>query len=144
MALLDKGVWGFNLGGSGALVCLSGLLLTSAPLCAQARLSDSLQKHVASKSAQTVDVIVHGSPDEIRAIAARHGLRIKKTLLEGAVLQAERRRHRGARRRRRSSVARHRRDVVHVGHRTPRSAPTRCRPGSRGCRSSPAPASASR
>ena len=47
----------------------------------------SLKKHVASKSAQAVDVIVHGSPDEIRAIAARHGLRIKKTLLEGAVLQ---------------------------------------------------------
>ena len=64
------------------------LFVSSAPLFAQGRLSHSLQKHVASKSTQTVDVIVHGSPDEIRAIAARHGLRIKKTLLEGAVMQA--------------------------------------------------------
>ena len=31
---------------------------------------------------------MHGTPDEVRALAARHGLRIKKTLSEGAVLEA--------------------------------------------------------
>ena len=35
-----------------------------------------------------MDVIVHGSPDEVRVIAARHGLRVKKTFGEGAVLEA--------------------------------------------------------
>ena len=81
MALLAKVVWGSS------IVALA-LVVSSAPLFAQGRLSPRLQKHVASKSTQTVDVIVHGSPDEIRAIAARHGLSIKKTLLEGAVMQA--------------------------------------------------------
>ena len=99
--LLEKGVWGSKTHsetGSSVLAAsawhralalsLGLLLLPSAPLLAQARLSESLRKHVASKSAQTVDVIVHGSPDEIRAIAARHGLRVKKILSEGAVLEA--------------------------------------------------------
>ena len=64
------------------------LVFPTAPLWAQARLSESLRKHVASKSAQTVDVIVHGSPDEIVTAAARHGLRVKKIFSEGAVLEA--------------------------------------------------------
>ena len=77
----------------GKTVCLNlvaFVLLTSAPLWAgeRARLPESLQKHVASSSTQTVDVIVHGSTDEVNAIAARHGLRIKKRLSEGAVLSA--------------------------------------------------------
>ena len=76
MVLHQKGVWG----------CVLLLLLSAAPVWAQARLPESLRKHVESKSVQTVDVIVHGTPDEVRALAARHGLRIKKTLSEGAVL----------------------------------------------------------
>src|SRR5688572_19692244 len=72
-----------------ALAMSYGLvLLPSAPLWAQARLSESLRAHVASNSTQLVDVIVHGSPDEIRTIAQRHGLTIKKLLSEFGVLQA--------------------------------------------------------
>ena len=36
-----------------------------------------------------MDVIVHGSPEEVALIAARHGVRIKKLITEGAVLQAK-------------------------------------------------------
>ena len=54
----------------------------------QAQLSDSLRKHVASKSTQKIDVIVHGTADEIDALAAQHHLTIKKRLAEGAVFQA--------------------------------------------------------
>ena len=78
MVVRQKGVWG----------CVVLLLLAAAPVWAQARLPESLRRHVASKSAQLVDIIVHGSADEVRALAARHGLRIKKTLSEGAVLEA--------------------------------------------------------
>jgi subtilisin family serine protease len=69
---------------------VAATLLSSAPLWAQprARLSESLQKHVASKSAAQVDVIVHGTADEIDALAARRRLTIKKRLADGAVLQA--------------------------------------------------------
>ena len=76
MVLHQKGVWG----------CVLLLLLSASPGWAQARLPESLRRHVESKSVQTVDVIVHGTPDEVRALAERHGLRIKKTLSEGAVL----------------------------------------------------------
>ena len=65
MAMLRKTVWGKTIWGN-ALFCVL-LLVTAAPLWAQARLPESLRKHVASKSAQTVDVIVHGSPDEVNA-----------------------------------------------------------------------------
>ena len=37
---------------------------------------------------QQLDLIVRGTEDEVSAIAARHGVRIKKRLTEGAVLQA--------------------------------------------------------
>jgi len=97
MKLRSKSVWGGRPQvGSGfsrtctALSIALLLVLTSAPLGAQsrARLSDSLQRHVASKSASSIDVIVHGSADEVGAIAARHGLRITKKLSEGAVFRA--------------------------------------------------------
>ena len=86
----SKTVWGFKRWHRASALSTALLLLTSAPLWAQpgARLSDSLRKHVSSKSAGPIDVIVHGSADEVRAIAARHGLRITKKMLEGAVLQA--------------------------------------------------------
>ena len=129
MVLLEKGVWGSKTHSATWLDCdrrhrwhaalalsLGLVLLSSAPLLAQARLSESLRKHVASKSAQTVDVIVHGSPDEARAIAARLDLRLKKTLIECAALCSRRRGgHRGARGRCRSPVARRGCGVVHVG-----------------------------
>ena len=78
MVLHQRGIWG----------CVLLLLLSAAPMWAQARLPESLRKHVESRSVQPVDVIVHGTPDEVRALAARHGLRIKKTLSEWAVLEA--------------------------------------------------------
>ena len=76
MVLHQKGVWG----------CVLLLLLSAAPAWAQARLPESLRKHVESKSVETVDVIVHGTPDEVRALAARRRLHIKKTLSDYAVL----------------------------------------------------------
>jgi len=79
-----KTVWGKAVWANAAAL----LLLSVAPLWAEARLPESLRKHAASKSAQTVDVIVHGTADEVNTIAARTGVRIKKRLEEGAVLQA--------------------------------------------------------
>ena len=65
MTRFEKGVWGIRWQGkyvvSGFSRTVLILLLTSSPAWAQARLSDSLRKHVASKSTDTVDVIVHGS-----------------------------------------------------------------------------------
>lgn len=102
MKIRSKSVWGnkrpvgsgfsrtFTFSRTCIALSIAFFLLSAAPLWAQprARLSDSLQKHVASKSAGSIDVIVHGSADEVNAIAARHGLRITKKMLEGAVLQA--------------------------------------------------------
>ena len=84
------------------------LLCPQRPVWAQARLPESLRKHVESKSAQTVDVIVHGSPDEVRAHRRAPRAAHQEELSESAVLRGERRRHRGAGRRCRSSVARRR------------------------------------
>ena len=84
MTLLEKSVWGSK---SGAVALTALALFSSAPVWAQARLSPSVQRHVDAKSAQAIDVIVHGSSDEIRSIARRRGLRLKKLLIEGAVFQ---------------------------------------------------------
>ena len=65
-------------------------LLAVAPVWAQteARLPDSLRRLVATNSKQKIDVIVHGTADEIDAIAARQHLTIKKRMAGGAVFQA--------------------------------------------------------
>ena len=63
MASQRKGLWG----AARSITC------ARCPALGPGAPSESLRKHVESKSAQTVDVIVHGSPDEVRAIAARHG-----------------------------------------------------------------------
>jgi hypothetical protein len=95
MAMQRKTVWGNKVSGSGRtfLVLLALVVLPSAPLWAQAdgaaRLPDSLKRYVASKSTQPVEVIVHGTADEVNAVAARHGVRIKKRMSEGAVLLAD-------------------------------------------------------
>ena len=91
MATHKKTVWG---GRSAALfICAIAIgPLAVAPAGAepqrQAQLSDSLRQHVASKSPQKIDVIVHGTADQIDALAAQHHLNIKKRLAEGAVFQA--------------------------------------------------------
>jgi hypothetical protein len=82
--MLQKTVWG-------NVFALSVIFFFAAPLLAQdrARLSDSLQRHVLSKSTRAIEVIVHGTADEIAGVAARHGLRVKKRMSEGAVLLAD-------------------------------------------------------
>jgi serine protease AprX len=68
---------------------VSVVLVAAAPVWGQpGRLSESLRKHVEAKSSGTVDVIVHGSTSDIKAIAARHGVSIVKWLSEDAVLRA--------------------------------------------------------
>ena len=71
MAMRRKTVWGGKVSGTHAgsgfgrtgVLALVLLILSSAPLWAQsrARLSSSLEQHIASRSAAPVDVIVHGS-----------------------------------------------------------------------------------
>ena len=91
MATQSKTVWGGRL----AALFVYGIAigpLAAAPVWAepqrQAHLSDSLQKHVASKSTRKIDVIVHGTPDRIDALAAQHHLTITKRLAEDAVFRA--------------------------------------------------------
>ena len=67
-----------------ALAFLPGKALWAQP---RARMSKSLQTHVASKSTEAVDVIVHGTADQIDAMAARQGLTIRKRLDDGAVFR---------------------------------------------------------
>ncbi len=85
MAIRHKIVWA-----SRVLTALALITVSTTPLWAQerTRLPETLRKHAASKSATQLDVIVRGTDDEVSAIAARHGVRIKKRLTEGAVLQA--------------------------------------------------------
>ena len=67
-------------------------LLFLAPAFAQspahlsADLSSSLSQGAGSR--RTMSVIVHGSADEVVGIAARHGVRIKRLMSSGAVLEA--------------------------------------------------------
>ncbi len=94
MALQQKTVWGDAVrrpaGAAVGLAVASALILSAPPpASAQARLPESLKRLVRAQSTQSVDLIVHGSADEIAAIAARHGLRVRKRLSEGAVLQAD-------------------------------------------------------
>ena len=134
MAMRQKTVWGS--------IALTLFLSIAAPAGAQGRLPESLRKHVASKSQQPIDVIVHGTADEIArhrgaARAARHQAPV------GGRRAADRRRAtRGARRGRRSPVARRRGLVLHVGDRRGH----RRRPGAgragRACRPTRARASA--
>src|SRR5688572_22148565 len=55
----------------------------------RARLSADLSAHLAAGSGE-IDVIVSGSVEKIDRLAARHGLRIKKTLSSGAVFTVSR------------------------------------------------------
>src|SRR4051812_37401407 len=65
-------------------------LLTFAPALAQCepRLSNSLSAHVASRSRERISVIVHGTADDVTALAARLHLNIKKRMADGAVVEA--------------------------------------------------------
>ena len=54
---------------------------------ARAHLSDDLQQHLDAGDATATTVIVTGTPDQIAAIAARHGLGVRRLLTSGAVLE---------------------------------------------------------
>lgn len=87
MAIQRKVVWG----GKAAIVCaLSLAVLPGKAVWAQprARLSKSLQAHADSRSTTPVDVIVHGTRDQLDALAVRQGLALRKRLDDGAVFRA--------------------------------------------------------
>ena len=50
----------------------------------RAHLSDDLQQHLDAGDATATTVIVTGTPDQIAAIAARHGLGVRRLLTSGA------------------------------------------------------------
>lgn len=76
-----------------ALLCsLAAALVFAAAVPAQAgphraRLSRDLADRIAAGGAGTAEVIVSGTPEQLRALAERHGARVTKSLHEGAVLQ---------------------------------------------------------
>src|SRR5205823_2921325 len=53
----------------------------------RAHLSADLQQHLDAGDATATTVIVSGTPDQIAAIAARHGLGVRRLLTSGAVLE---------------------------------------------------------
>src|SRR5262245_24722776 len=63
-------------------------LLAAVPAAAEhnARLSADLADHLRAGS-PSIDVIVHGTRQEVEALAARYNLRIQKLLKSGAVLR---------------------------------------------------------
>ena len=83
MNVRTRTMWGL-----GPATAIAVLVMTAGSVWAQpgASLSDSLRKHVESKSTAPVDVIVEGR--EVAAIAARLGLRVKKLSTEWGVLEA--------------------------------------------------------
>ena len=70
------------------LVALALLSLAAAPAAAEhkARLSADLADHLRAGS-PSIDVIVHGTRQEVEALAARYNLRIQKLLKSGAVVR---------------------------------------------------------
>jgi len=70
----------------GALALLAVLAFSTPALAAhRARLSADLADRLAGGS-QAIDVIVHGAPNDIAALASRYGVKVKRTLRSGAVL----------------------------------------------------------
>src|SRR5438094_503823 len=53
----------------------------------RAHLSNDLQQHLDAGDATATTVIVTGTPDQIAAIAARHGLGVRRLLTSGAVFE---------------------------------------------------------
>ena len=74
-----------------SLVCAGLLLTTSTSTEAQsrrrARMSQDLEQRLRAGDTDVTSVIVSGSSDRIARVAARHGLRIRKVLETGAVLE---------------------------------------------------------
>ena len=71
-------------------IAISFVALLSAPAEAgphRARLSRDLADRIAAGSNESSKVIVSGSPEQVRTIAARYGAQVKKSLRGGAVLE---------------------------------------------------------
>jgi serine protease AprX len=70
------------------LAALAFLVLAAAPAAAghKARLSADLADHLRAGS-PSIDVIVHGTRQEVEALATRYNLRVRKLLKSGAVLR---------------------------------------------------------
>ena len=70
------------------LVALTVLILAAAPAAAahKARLSADLADHLRAGS-PSIDVILHGTRQEVEALAARYNLRVVRLLKSGAVLR---------------------------------------------------------
>jgi serine protease AprX len=70
------------------LTAIACVLLAAAPAAAghKARLSADLADHIRAGS-PAIDVIVHGTRQEVQALAARYNLRVRKLLRSGAVLR---------------------------------------------------------
>ena len=72
-------------------VVLAGALAASQGIGAQhrARLSTDLLFHESRRAAERTRVIVHGSREEVSALARRHGVSVVRWLDDGAVLRAD-------------------------------------------------------
>ena len=72
------------------VACLAAaVLLAPSPVSAQgrrARLSEDLADHIRTGGGDTTCVILPGSQGQIDTLAARHGLRVRKRLAAGALL----------------------------------------------------------
>ena len=53
----------------------------------RAHLSDDLQRHLDAGDATATTVIVSGTSEQVAALAARHGLRVRRALTSGAVVE---------------------------------------------------------
>ncbi len=62
-------------------------LSTAASAQGRAHLSNDLQRHLDAGDATATTVIVTGTQEQVAAIAARHGLRVKRALTSGASLE---------------------------------------------------------
>ena len=126
MALLSKGRVGMRrCRRSRSVRHLRSALGAGAPLSTACANMSRRNRRRPSTSSSTA------SPDEVRAHRRAPRPAHQENAARRRRAAGERGGSRSALRRCRSSVARRRGDVVHVGRRTPRPAPTRCRPGSR-------------
>ena len=76
-----------------AVVCAAAVTTATSPRTAvkghtRASLSDDLLAFEASRSAKAVRVIAHGSESQLRGLAARHGVHIRRFLDNAAVFEA--------------------------------------------------------
>src|SRR5690242_6434701 len=71
-----------------AFIAGSVLTLSGSNLGHRARLSSELLAHEARQPASRARVIVHGTPEEISTIAARHHLTVVRQMADSAVLIA--------------------------------------------------------